>query len=204
MKLDKDSDYFLELQTKTGWGNTLVSFAEWCAPQAGWSSLDVGCGPGLFPAILAEMGCHAAGIDLDVQMYKPIPIHEMVVVGDVFNPPFKHQSFNLITAVNVLFLLKEPVKALRIISQWLKPGGKLAMLNPSEMIDEQAARNFANERGLTGLARETLINWAKRATSNQRWTETETDMLYQQAGLKFMGTISKVGPGFARFSWGTS
>jgi hypothetical protein len=96
------------------------------------------------------------------------------------------------------------VKVLGIISQLLKPGGKLAMLNPSEMINEQAARNFAKERGLTGLARDTLINWAKRAASNQRWTESETDMLYQHAGLKYMGTILKVGPGFTRFSWGTS
>ena len=53
--------------------------------------------------ILAEMGCFAVSKDLDVQMYKPAPIHAMVVIGDVFNPSFKHQSFNLITAVNVSF-----------------------------------------------------------------------------------------------------
>jgi SAM-dependent methyltransferase len=101
VKPDKDLEYFLELQAKTGWGKTLVSFAKWCAPEPGWISLDFGCGPGLFPAILAEIGCYAVGVDLDVQMYKPIRIHTMVVVGDVFNQPFKHQGFNLNTAVNV-------------------------------------------------------------------------------------------------------
>jgi len=201
--LDKDSGYFLELQTKTGWGNTLFNFAEWCAPERGWVSLDVGCGPGLFPAILAEMGCLAVGVDLDAQMFIPAPLHARAVLGDVYFLPFVPRCFDLITAVNLLFLLKEPEITLRKMSQLLKPGGKLAMLNPSELIDENAASNFAIERGLEGLARETLINWAKRATVHQRWTENATAVLYHQAGLKLMGTSLRIGPGFARFSWGS-
>jgi SAM-dependent methyltransferase len=201
--LDKDSGYFLELQTKTGWGKTLFNFAEWCAPGRGWACLDVGCGPGLFPAILAEMGCLAVGVDLDPQMFKPTPLHARVVLGDVAFLPFVPRCFDLVTAVNLLFLLDEPEIALRKMSQLLRPGGKLAMLNPSELIDEDAASNFAIERGLEGLARDTLVNWAKRATVHHRWTENSTAMLYHQAGLKLMGTDLRIGPGFARFSWGT-
>jgi hypothetical protein len=88
-------------------------------------------------------------------------------------------------------------------SQLLKPGGKLALYNPSELINEQAASNFAIERGLEGLARATLINWAKKATAHQRWTENATAVLHHQAGLKLMGTSLWIGPGFARFSCGT-
>jgi hypothetical protein len=101
-----------------------------------------------------------------------------------------------------LFLLDEPIKALRNMKQCLRPGGKLAMLNPSELLNEQAANLFADERKLDGLARETLVNWAKRATSSQRWTEKETSALYHAAGMKCMETVVKVGPGFGRFSWG--
>jgi SAM-dependent methyltransferase len=201
--LDKDSEYFLELQTKTGWGKTLFNFAEWCAPEPGWVSLDVGCGPGLFPAILTEMGCLAVCVDLDADMFKPAPVHARVVLGDVYFLPFVPNSFDLITAVNLLFLLNEPDRALWNMSQLLKPGGKFAMLNPSELIDEHTASNFAVERGLKGLERDTLINWAKRATVHQRWTEIATAMLYHRTGLKFMGTSLRIGPGFARFSWGT-
>jgi SAM-dependent methyltransferase len=201
--LDKDSEYFLELQTKTGWGKTLLNFAEWCSPEPEWVCLDVGCGPGLFPAILAEMNCYAVGVDLDARMFKPQPVHARVVLGDAYFLPFIPLSFDLITAVNVLFLLNEPERAMRKISPLLKPGGKLAMLNPSEFLDEDAASNFANERSLTGLARDTLINWAKRATVHQRWTEDATRVLYHQAGLICVESVLKVGPGFARFSWGT-
>ena len=204
MKLDTDAEYFLDLQTKTGWGQTLLRFAEWCAPQPGWNSLDVGCGPGLLPAIFAQMGCFAVGVDMDQKMFMPKPIHSLVVVGDLFDLPFKLHSWDLITLVNVLFLLNEPQETLQILSKLLKPGGKLAMLNPSGLLDEQAARNFANKRGLSGLARESLINWAKRATIHHRWSESETNGLYRQAGMKCMESVLKIGPGFARFSWGTS
>ena len=59
--LNKDSNYFHELQSQTGWGHMLASFARWCAPKPGWRVLDVGCGPGLLPAIFAQAGCHAYG-----------------------------------------------------------------------------------------------------------------------------------------------
>lgn len=76
------------------------------------------------------------------------------------------------------------------------------MLNPSEALTEQAAWRFADEKGLQGLARDTLLNWARRAREFQHWTEQETYALYKEAGMKCMGCILKVGPGFGRFSWG--
>jgi SAM-dependent methyltransferase len=200
--LGRDAEYFLELQTKTGWGRTLSSFAEWCAPKPGWFRLDVGCGPGLLPAILSDLGCRAVGVDLDLQMFDPAPLYPIVVVGNANNLPFLPQCFDLITAVNLLFLLDEPTNALSNMKQFLKPGGKLAMLNPSELLNEQAACLFANERGLEGMARETLINWARRAANNQRWTEKETYTLYYQAGMRCIETELRMGLGFARFSWG--
>ncbi|MFZ2097715.1 MAG: methyltransferase domain-containing protein [Anaerolineales bacterium] len=116
--------------------------------------------------------------------------------------PFARQCFDLITVVNLLFLLATPVQTLVDMKHFLKPGGKLAMLNPSELMDEQAASLFADERGLEGMARETLVNWVKRATHNQRWTEKETHALYYEAGMQCMETRVRMGPGFARFSWG--
>lgn len=198
----RDADYFLELQTQTGWGRTLYSFAEWCSPQSGWLTLDVGCGPGLLPAIFSKFGCKSTGVDLDLHMFHPSPLHPAVVVADVYGLPFPVKSFDLITASNLVFLLSDPVRALVSMKQFLRFGGKLAMLNPSEQLNEQAALAFATARGLEGLARHTLLNWARRAVENHHWTEIETGDLYRSAGLQYMGSVLKVGPGFARFSWG--
>ncbi len=198
----RDADYFQELQTRTGWGRTLYGFAIWCAPQAGWLTLDVGCGPGLLPAILAKFGCTAIGVDLDASMFYPSPLHSMVAIASVFDLPFQAHTFDLITASNLLFLLLEPVKVLAKMKYCIRPGGKLALLNPSEYLDEKAARAFINEKGLDGVARDTLLHWARRAVENQHWTDEETRALFENAGLKYMESVLKVGPGFGRFSWG--
>lgn len=199
---NRDSDYFQELQTQTGWGRTLYGFATWCSPIPGWLTLDVGCGPGLLPTIFSKLGCRAVGVDLDLEMFHPSPLHSIVAVANVCDLPFKPHTFDLITASNLLFLLSEPVNVLGEIKQLLCPGGRVAMLNPSERLNEQAALIFADENGLEGMARETILNWARRATGNHHWTDDETCALYSNAGMKCMGSILKVGPGFGRFSWG--
>lgn len=201
--LGKDSGYFQELQTQTGWGRTLYGFAKWCSPQPGWHTLDVGCGPGLLPAIFSQFGCNAIGVDLDLEMFQPAPLHSIVAVADVYDLPFQAQSFDLITAANLLFLLSEPVLALSKIKRLLRAGGKVAMLNPSERLSEQAAVTFANENSLEGVARDTLINWARRAAKYHQWAEEDTIGVYNQAEMKYGGSVLKVGPGFGRFSWGT-
>ncbi len=199
--LSRDADYFLELQTKTGWGRTLYGFATWCAPKPGWSTLDVGCGPGLLPAIFSQLGCWSVGIDLDLKMFRPSALHSKIAVADVYNLPFKAHTFDLITASNLVFLLAEPVQALQNMTSFLAPEGRLAMLNPSETLNEQAALHFSDEQRLQGVARDTLLNWARRATENHHWSEEETFAVYRQAGMRCMGSVLKVGPGFGRFSW---
>ena len=198
----KDSTYFHELQSHTGWGRTLFGFATWCAPQPGWRVLDVGCGPGLLPSIFAKLGCQAMGIDLDEAMFQPNPLHPLIAVADVYRLPFRTLCFDLITATNLIFLLDEPVQALCNLIPFLARRGRIAMLNPSDSLNEKAAVEFAKENGLQGLARETLVNWARRAAAHQHWTEKETFTLYYDAGMKCMGSVLKIGPGFGRYSWG--
>jgi SAM-dependent methyltransferase len=202
--LNRDADYFRELQTQTGWGRTLQGFAEWCSPEYGWLTLDVGCGPGLLPAIFAGLGCKAIGVDLDPAMYRPSTLHKMVAIGDVYRLPFPSKSFDLVTASNLLFLLSEPIQALIEMKRILQPGGCLALLNPSEQLTTRAAEAFARERGMNGLGRDTLIKWARRAEEHHRWTEKETVELFTGIGLSFNRSALKVGPGFGRFSLGTT
>ena len=76
------------------------------------------------------------------------------------------------------------------------------MLNPSEGLNEQAVTRFADENGLKGIARQTLLNWARRAAVNYHWTEAETYALYRAAGMNCLESQLKVGPGFGRFSIG--
>ena len=198
----RDADYFQELQTQTGWGRTLYGFAVWCAPQPASLTLDVGCGPGLLPSIFSKFGCRALGVDLDIGMFKSSPLHPIVAVADVNALPFKPKTFDLVTASNLIFLLTEPLQALVMLKLLLRSGGKVALLNPSELLDHQSASVFADKNGLEGIARDTLLNWANRAEQHHRWTDDETRALYTVAGMKYQGSVLKVGPGFGRFSSG--
>ena len=135
-------------------------------------------------------------------MFQPAPLHPGVAVGDAYYLPLKRAAFDLITCSNLLFMLHEPVQVLIELSQRLVPGGKLAMLNPSEQLNVQAAQEFAAEKKMDGIARQTLLTWASRAERCHRWSESETEMLYHQAGMVYSGSVLKVGPGFGRFSSG--
>jgi ubiquinone/menaquinone biosynthesis C-methylase UbiE len=136
--LSKDADYFLEVQTHTGWGRTLCGFAQWCEPKPGWLTLDVGCGPGLLPAIFSSFGCRAVGVDVDMEMFHPSPLHPIITIADAHLMPFKAHSFDLVTATNLLFLLSQPINVLREVKV-AQSRRKVALLNPSENLNEHSA-----------------------------------------------------------------
>ena len=198
----RDVDTFLELQTQTGWGRTLAGFAAWCQAQPGWRVLDVGCGPGLLPALFARQGCNALGLDLEADMFLPQPLHPQVLVAHGEALPFPGGMFDLVTASNLLFLLADPRPTLDEMRRVARPGGILALLNPSEYLNQDAAVVLAEAKALQGLARASLLNWAQRAEANHRWTESEMNNLLLAAGIQPLENSLKVGPGFARFTRG--
>ena len=122
--------------------------------------MDVGCGPGLLPAIFAREGHTAYGIDA----YFSLPSSFLSInltQADAFKLPFPSKTFNLVTATNLLFLLDDPLRALHEWKRVLAPGGELCLLNPSESLKVSAVRLLADKRDLAGIARESLLNWAK-------------------------------------------
>jgi SAM-dependent methyltransferase len=162
----------------------------------------VGCGPGLLPALLAKSGCRAVGVDRDFAMFLPSPLHPGVLAAEAVLLPFQANSFDLVTASNLLFLADEPLVLLVEMRRLLRPDGQVAVLNPSEHLDLAAATALADERGLTGLARSTLLNWASRAENHFRWSAGELGDLFEAAGLLLVDTKTSLGPGFARFGRG--
>ena len=198
----RDADTFLELQTQTGWGRTLAGFAAWCQAQPGWRVLDVGCGPGLLPALFARQGCNALGLDLEADMFLPQPLHPQVLVAHGEALPFPGGMFDLVTASNLLFLLADPRPTLDEMRRVARPGGMLALLNPSEYLNQDAAVVLAEAKALQGLARASPLNWAQRPEANHRSTEPEMNNLLLAAGIQPLENSLKVGPGFARFTRG--
>jgi SAM-dependent methyltransferase len=89
--------------------------------------LDVGCGPGW---LLAELptGLHGVGIDFEVQFTVVRP----VVAGDLCNLPFPADTFDVVTALDVLEQeCVEPQQALAEVRRVLVPGGRLLARVPA-------------------------------------------------------------------------
>ncbi|MGE5251582.1 MAG: class I SAM-dependent methyltransferase [Bacteroidota bacterium] len=194
-----DFSDFLEVQTRTPWGRTLSDFAFFCAPSTGSVALDVGCGPGLLPALLAGQGCRTVGVDLDLALLSA-GLTAGLAQADAGCLPFPAGTFDLITATNVLFLLDDPAA---ILMEWLRVAGRtgtLCLLNPSQLLSVEAATALADQRGLEGAARRSLLGWARNAQAHARWTEGETRALLQASGWTLSESVLKVGPGFARFA----
>ena len=201
--LQHDSAYFLELQTQTRWGAMLRNFATWLDPKPASRLLDVGCGPGLLPAILSQSGCRTIGIDTSFAMFRDA-LHPNLLLADVTALPFPPSSFDLITASNLLFLLPNPKTVLKKTTRFLTPNGEIALLNPSEKMSISTATALANDRNLEGLARETLLNYAARAERHYRWSESDLRKLFASANLKLTATTTKMGKGLVRFARGKS
>lgn len=200
MNLDQDPQYFLELQTSTGWGQMLASFARWCGPQPGQQTLDVGCGPGLLPALFGQKGVQAFGIDRDPEMLRSA-LHPGSI-AEATQLPFEAGTFDLVTASNVLYLSPDPFPILAEMVRVLRPGGWCCLLNPSERMSLPEAELLADQRGLEGPARETLLNYGLRAENNHRWTTGDISEMFGTFGLANIQSTLKMGAGLVRYARG--
>ncbi|GAB4505425.1 MAG: hypothetical protein Fur0043_24200 [Anaerolineales bacterium] len=192
-----DFSNFYEIQTKTPWGRTLTDFASFCQPRPSSRILDVGCGPGLLPSIFAASGHVAYGVDVSFSLLSA-HLSPNLVQADAGILPFPSATFDLVTATNLLFLLDVPLWVLLEWKRLLRPDGQIALLNPSEYLSVKTAARLADERGLDGTVRASLLDWAHNAEQHVRWTEDQTRALLAQAGFHIVEICLRVGPGFAR------
>ncbi len=199
------ADYFAQVQATPGWDAVIQSFARFIALPPNSRVLDVGCGPGSLARHLVRDGHTVAGIDADPLMidraqYLATEVNGVTFeVGDVRNLRFDDGAFDAALATNVIFLLPDPLAGLRQMTRAVKPGGLVAMLNPSPKMSVAAAEAQADEHKLEGMARVSLVNWARAAEANRRLSVEEAKALFTAVGLIQLESAEKVGPGLALF-----
>ena len=93
--------------------------------------LDVGCGMGRFAEVVTRWGARVVGIDLSAAAEvaaKNLSDREFVAFqADVFSLPFALETFDCIYSVGVLHHTPDCEKAVKVLPQYLKPGGTLAV-----------------------------------------------------------------------------
>jgi SAM-dependent methyltransferase len=93
--------------------------------------LDGGCGMGRFAEVATRWGAQVIGIDLSAAAEvaaRNLNDRDFVAFqADVFNLPFAPQSFDYIYSIGVLHHTPDCEQALKVLPQYLKPGGSLAV-----------------------------------------------------------------------------
>jgi len=93
--------------------------------------LDVGCGMGRFAEVATRWGARVVGIDLSAAAEvaaRNLADREFVALqADVFALPFAAESFDFIYSIGVLHHTPSCEQAVKVLPQYLKPGGTLAV-----------------------------------------------------------------------------
>jgi ubiquinone/menaquinone biosynthesis C-methylase UbiE len=153
--------------------------------------LDVGCGPGGCALELAAAGAgQAVGIDRSAPMIRRARaaagargLGERLALarGDAAALPFRAASFDALTAHSLLYLLPDPVGALREFRRVLAPGGSIALLEP--------AKSDLGARGLRRIAARapaflaTALAWRLVSGAARRFTREGLGALLEEAGF---------------------
>lgn len=111
-------------------------------PSHARGALDVGCGEGMLARRLAGLVPRVVGIDRDLTSIEGARATAgsdgiEFVLGDFLTHPFEPRSFDFIASVATLHHL-DAARALRRMSELLRPGGTLAVLGlarPSRLSD---------------------------------------------------------------------
>lgn len=118
----------------------LARFEQRLAP--GCRLLDAGAGGGEFVHLASSRGYAAQGVEPN-RGYAEFAIDEYGV--EIFNgfyqdAPYQPGQFDCVTMFHVLEHLEQPVKALRLLAGWLRPGGTMVVEVP-DLVTKETAPN---------------------------------------------------------------
>lgn len=101
------------------------------------SMLDLGTGTGRLLELFAPLYNRAVGVDLSREMLSVARAnldragigHAQVRLGDIYAPPVERDGFDLVTVHQVLHYLENPAGALKEAARYLRPGGRLLIVD---------------------------------------------------------------------------
>ena len=122
--------------------------------------LDLGCGPGFFSILFAEMGCKVDAIDASDEMLTRARMNAEArgfgdaisfFQGDVTALPFEEGTFDIAASRNLMWLMRDPETAYAEWMRVLRPGGKLVLFDANWYLylfnEEIDARRHADQDG---------------------------------------------------------
>ena len=106
--------------------------------------LDLGCSSGAFLQSMTGQAWELYGIEMSEDSAKQAASKSgaEVFVGDILDARFEPSSFDVVTCFDVFEHLYEPLRVIRKVAEWLKPGGIFYVLVPN--VDSAEGRVFGS------------------------------------------------------------
>ena len=156
--------------------------------------LDLGIGPGVSGIEMARAAPETlfVGLDLAAPMIARARahiaesgVHVPLVRADVARLPFPDASFDGATAHSFLYLLPDSAAALREVHRVVKPGGRVAFLEPGSVAQGAArARALARAVGANGRFGLSMILWTIFSGLHGRWSPHSLGVALESAGFR--------------------
>ena len=149
--------------------------------------LDLGVGPGagVVEAARIDPGRRQVGLDVSGPMLRRARARARgggvaldVVRADALALPLRDGAFDGATAHSFLYLLPDPGRALREIARVLRPGGRVALLEPRASGADLAAALRSGARHALAM-----VMWRGMSGLHRRFDEASLAALLEAAGL---------------------
>lgn len=206
-RYDEMADFFDRMESEGPYGALLESVVALGAPPREARCLDVGCGAGRLARELAARAREAVGVDVSARMLERARARARALgIENVSyrearaeELPFEAGSFDLVTASNLVSAVAEPVAALREASRVLRPGGFLALLEPTLEMSHASMSAFVKKHDVGAFAARALLAWSDAAAARQPYDEATLTADLRTAGLELVTEAHHL-DGLARIS----
>ncbi len=189
--------FFEKVQRSGFYRKRLEAFLVFLNPKSDMRALDIGCGPGALIIEIAKKVKEAVGIDYDTHMVVHAKRNARTAgvsniefkVARAQSLPFDNETFDLVSATSVLYLLPEPERGLKEIRRVLKRGGIAANLDPSIKMTKERIDKFIQGQNLSEFEGDALYGWLSAATNNHRFSKDYLRQLYQDCGFEVLEIV---------------
>jgi ubiquinone/menaquinone biosynthesis C-methylase UbiE len=169
-----------------------LQFIKLLDPQKGWHVLDIGCGLGHDTHVLAKMvgrTGRVVGLDKSTALIREARrrLHDVTLplefrAGDAHHLDFPDNTFHGCLVSRTFMHLEHPRKALAEIGRVLKPGGRLAALEPDWDTLVMTTGKTAITRKIVEILRQSM---------RQSGIAHKLPMLFQQAGFRVIAVQAR-------------
>ena len=122
-RFDRTAELYAEAARAKDWSR----FVEWCRPQPGQRALDVGAGPAQLSGALVGLVAEAVALDPSQALLGHAPPGVRRVAGSAEAMPFPDGEFDLVTIVNSLHHVADPVRTLDEMARVLTSAGTIVV-----------------------------------------------------------------------------